>query len=281
MTVSQLLASIPKRKREDGIWLLSSLLGVTRSGLLFNGDRALDESFMKRWRKLWARRLAGEPLQYVVGSAPFYGREFLVSGRVLIPRPETESLVELSLSLLAGKQEARVLDIGTGSGAIAITLKLERPSLQLTATDVSATALGMAKKNATALGAGIDFLKRDLFSPSLQKQAWDLVVSNPPYLDFSKDKVANDVQEWEPRIALEPLRAARIASVKERAAWCAERILLGCSKAEVAFTALELSPRVAAILEKKWRSHERVARAWRAPDLAGRKRFLLVAWKNA
>jgi len=281
LTVSQLLASIPKRKREDGIWLLSSLLGVTRSGLFFNGDRSLDEQFMKRWRNLWANRLAGEPLQYVVGSAPFYGREFLVNGKVLIPRPETESLVELSLSLLAGKQEARVLDIGTGSGAIAITLKLERPSLELTATDISAAALGVARENSIALGAGIHFLKRDLFSPSLRKQAWDLVVSNPPYLDFSKDKVATDVQEWEPRMALEPLRAARIASVKERAAWCAERILFGCSEAEVAFTALELSPRVAAILEKKWRSHERVARAWRAPDLAGRKRFLLVAWKNA
>lgn len=281
MRVSALLAEIPKRKREDAIWLLTFLLSVSRSGLLFNAERELDKKFLSRWQKLWARRIAGEPLQYIVGSAPFYGREIPVNESVLIPRPETETLVELGFTLLAGKQGAEVIDIGTGSGAIAITMKLEHPSWNVVATDISSQALVVAKKNAKALGAAIKFQKKNLFDPSLAKRPIDLVISNPPYLEFHRDKIAKDVQRWEPRMALEPTTSLRVKGLKDRAAWAGERILAGCAASEVAFTALELSPRVAAILERRWKKHSRVVRAWRVPDLAGRKRFLLVAWKHA
>jgi release factor glutamine methyltransferase len=281
LRINALLAAIHKRKREDAIWLLCSLLELNRSGLLFNGDIELDPKFLRRWQKLWARRVAGEPLQYIAGSAPFYGREFLVSPQVLIPRPETESLVELATSLLAGQPEASVVDIGTGSGAIAITLKLEHPAWRVVGTDISAPALAVARKNAAKLGAQVNFQKRNLFDSTLAKQAFDLVVSNPPYLEFKRDHIAKDVQRWEPRMALEPTASLRVGALKDRAAWAGERILSGCAGARVAHTALELSPRVATILERRWRRHPRVQRLWRAPDLAGRKRFLLVTWQHA
>lgn len=281
MTVAALLRAIPKRKFEDAVWLLTAELGVNRSALLLEPARELDEKFLRGWKKKWNRRLGGEPLQYVHGRAPFYGREFLVNESVLVPRPETESLVELSLALMKGRVGAKALDIGTGSGAIALTLKLERPDWKLTATDISSAALAVAKKNGKSFGADVKFRKGDLFAPGLRKEPWDLVVSNPPYLDFSRDAVAKEVRSWEPRLALEPESKQRVRGMADRAAWCGEKILVGCAEAKVGFTALELSARVALALEKRWRKHPRVARVWREADLAGRKRFLLVAWQNA
>jgi HemK-like putative methylase len=243
--------------------------------------RELGEPFLRRWRKDWARRLRGEPLQYIAGSAPFYGREFLVDASTLIPRPETESLVELALGLLPLGRPARVLDIGTGTGAIALTLKLERPELEVTATDISAEALRVARRNGEKLGASVRFRRGNLFFPALRRQGWDLLVSNPPYLDFSRDKVAEEVRDWEPASALQPVASEKVRGMKDRGLWCGERILRACADSRVGFTALELSARGARSLEAAWRAHPRVGKVWRAADLAGRKRFLLVAWKNA
>jgi HemK-like putative methylase len=236
---------------------------------------------LARWKKDWARRLKGEPLQYIAGSAPFYGHEFEVDRNVLIPRPETESLVEAALSLFPAGMPVRAVDIGTGSGCIALTLKLERPQWSVTATDISAAALRVARASAKRLGAEVDFKKGDLFFPSLRKQAWDLVVSNPPYLNFARDKVSPEVKGWEPRLALEPGVKQKVTDLADRAFWCAERLLLGCAEAKVRFTVMELSARGARSMEARWRKHPRVDRVWRQSDLAGRKRFLLVAWKNA
>jgi HemK-like putative methylase len=243
--------------------------------------RSLSDPFLARWKKDWSRRLKGEPLQYIAGSAPFYGREFLVDRSTLIPRPETESLVELALSLIPKGRPARVVDIGTGTGAIALTLKLERPELEVHATDISAKALAVARKNAEKLGAAAEFHRGNLFFPALQRQAWELVVSNPPYLDFSRDKVTKEVREWEPDSALEPSASQKVKELSDRGLWCAERILRACAESAVAFTAMELSARGARSLEARWRKNARVNRVWREADLAGRKRFLLVAWKNA
>ncbi len=281
MTISALLSSIPKNNREDALWLLQSRLDCSRSEIFLQPERKLDAAFLRQWKKDWRERLAGKPLQYIVGRAPFYGREFLVSPGVLIPRPETESLVEICLSLFPEKQTVRVLDIGTGSGIIALTLKLERPDWRVTGTDISAKALTLAKKNAHLHGAEVQWLKRDLFATSLQKEAWDLVVSNPPYLDFAKDFIGPDVKKWEPRLALEPTLSTKVREIKERAAWCGEKILRASSNSRVGYTVMELSPRVAQVLEKKWRRSPRVKRIQRPADLAGRKRFLLVAWENA
>jgi release factor glutamine methyltransferase len=281
LTLRELLASIPKRRRADAEWLMMSSLGLTRSALLLEGARPLDRRFLRRWGRMWERRLRGEPLQYIVGSAPFFGHEFRVSSQVLIPRPETECLVETSLRLLGGEQNAEILDIGTGSGAIALTLKIERPQWRVTATDVSGAALTVARRNARLCGVEVRFRKGSLFFPALQKTPWDLVISNPPYLEFRKDHLSKEVKDWEPSLALEPDASLRVPGLKERAAWCAERILQSCADASVRFTALELSPRVAGLLERRWMKHGRVARVWRESDLAGRKRFLLIAWKNA
>jgi len=281
LTLARLLESIPKKKREDAIWLLLAKLGLKRSELLLGGDRELDSKFLKEWGRDWNRRLNGEPLQYIAGSAPFYGRDFFVNTDVLIPRPETESLVEIALGILPKSGPVKVVDIGTGSGAIGITLKLERPSWSVTATDISGAALAVAKRNAKYLEAPVSFVKADLFPVAWRRRRLDAVISNPPYLDFSKDRVAADVKRWEPRLALEPLNGKQVKGFDDRASWCGERILMSCSLALVGHTLLELSPRVARGLELRWRKHPRVAHIQREADLAGRKRFLLVAWKDA
>ena len=280
MTAQEILGSVSEKKREDALWLLCALLKKNRSEILLNPKIPLGRERVRRWRAWWRRRMGGEPLQYVSGFAPFWGRDFQVNRNVLIPRPETEVLVELALDLFRGAEPVSVLDIGTGSGCIALTLKAERPHWQITATDLSPKALAIAKKNASAIGLSVSLERHDLFSEALRERGFDLVVSNPPYLDFSRDWIASDVKKWEPRAALEPAIQQKIPGIKDRAAWCANRILLACVEARPRYSVLELSPRVAANLERRWRSHSAVERAWRAPDLAGRKRFLLIAWKS-
>jgi release factor-specific protein-(glutamine-N5) methyltransferase len=273
------LAKLDAKDRDEAIWLLSARRRCSKSEVLLSAREPMRAKELTAWRKDWARRAKGEPLQYVARSAPFFGREFFVNRDVLIPRPETEVLVELCLSLLKDKPAARLLDVGTGTGCIAITLKAEAPTFEVVATDISAKALAVARKNAAAFGLEIRLERHDLFSPKLREERWDLVVSNPPYLDFRKDKIAANVRQWEPRGALEPLLSARVEATRDRASWCAERILEACEKNRPSHTALELSPRVAASLERRWKRHPSVQRAWREPDLAGRKRFLLVAWR--
>lgn len=279
MTAAEILAALPKKKREDALWLLSSLLQKSRSEILLSSREPISAGAMKRWKRWWSARLGGQPLQFIVGRAPFWGREFLVRRGVLIPRPETEILVELVLGLFPGQEKIHVLDIGTGSGAIAITLKLERPEWLVAASDISAPALAVAKKNAALFGADVEFFRANLFSPSLQARGWNVVVANLPYLDLHKDKVTAEVKKWEPALALQPEKSQAVKGLSERAAWCAERVLIGCARARPNFTVLELSPRVALLLERRWKKNPAVERVWRAPDLAGRKRFLLIAWK--
>jgi HemK-like putative methylase len=277
--VRSLLGSLPAKKRADGEWLLMEYFRCSRAEL-FLGEKMLAADLERRWKKDWARRSRGEPLQYIVGSAPFYGRDFLVKPGVLIPRPETESLVELTLNLGRGMDAPAVLDLCTGSGAVGISLKLERPSWMVTGTDISSRALAVAKKNSKMLGGAVELKKANLFSPALRAKRWDIVVSNPPYLEYGKDFIARDVKKWEPRLALEPSAKAKVKGIT-RAAWCAERILESCAVASVKFTALELSPRVSIYLFARWKKHPKVSRIWREADLAGRKRFLLVEWSNA
>jgi release factor glutamine methyltransferase len=146
------------------------------------------------------RRRAGEPLQYIRGRCDFYGREFLVDGRVLIPRPETEILVEQAVRRVP--RGARVADVGTGSGCIAITLALERPDLRVLGVDVSAAALALAKRNRDRLGARVSFVVSDLLSAVRRV---DFVVSNPPYIPAADiDALQTEVRDHEPRNALTP-----------------------------------------------------------------------------
>jgi release factor glutamine methyltransferase len=142
----------------------------------------------------------GKPTQYITGRQEFYGREFRVDQRVLIPRPETEHLIEAVLQ--HAPKHARILDAGCGSGAIAVTLALELPQAQVFASDISADALAVARQNATALGARVHFFQSDWLS-AVGDRSFDLVVSNPPYVaEADADTLQREVRDWEPALAL-------------------------------------------------------------------------------
>jgi len=154
----------------------------------------------QRYRETLERVCAGEPAQYVLGHAPFYGREFHVTPATLIPRQETEELVAWVLTVPT--PTLSLLDVGTGSGAIAVTLKAERPGWQVTASDISAAAVQVAQTNAQALAAPVTFVTGDLFAP-VAGERFDVVVSNPPYIDREELAVMDEsVKKYEPQQAL-------------------------------------------------------------------------------
>lgn len=148
-----------------------------------------------------ARRMKREPLAYIVGYREFYGRQFRVTPDVLVPRQETETLVAACLSFCEPEREIRVLDVGTGSGCLAVTLKLERPHWEVWACDLSAEALEVATSNANCLGAEVVFLQSDLFEELPNGLRFDLIVSNPPYV-AEGDALMREVAEHEPHGAL-------------------------------------------------------------------------------
>ncbi|MEO1480418.1 MAG: peptide chain release factor N(5)-glutamine methyltransferase, partial [Bacteroidota bacterium] len=170
---------------------------------------------------LVARRLAREPLQNVTGEAHFYGLALRVEPAVLIPRPETEEVVEAALKTIADADAPWVLDIGTGSGAIALAVKHERPDAEVFAVDVSAEALDVAMRNAQRLGLDVAFVHADLFDPRFTERVenrFDLVLSNPPYVpDDELDTLQPEVRDFEPEGALvtggDPLRFYRALAV--------------------------------------------------------------------
>lgn len=163
--------------------LLGHALGVNRAWLIAHEHDALPPVALASYEKLLARRLAGEPAAYLLGEREFFGRRFRVTPDVLIPRPETELLVELALEKLAPGKPARILDLGTGSGCIAITLALERPDCGVIAVDQSAAALAVAKQNAVHLGAKLGFYSGNWYQALPQDtEKFDLILSNPPYV---------------------------------------------------------------------------------------------------
>jgi release factor glutamine methyltransferase len=153
------------------------------------------------WSSRLARLASGEPLQYVMGKTYFRDHLFAVNSDTLIPRPETEELVDLVLA--HAPENARVLDVGTGSGCIPISLKLERPSLQVEAWDISEGALVMARQNAETLQAAVSFKLQDIFAWPTSAGSWDVILSNPPYVtEGEKKEMANHVLDFEPHLAL-------------------------------------------------------------------------------
>ena len=178
--------------------LLASLCGVARETLIAFPERALDESVRQAFEAACARRTAGEPLAYLVGEKEFFGLSFRVNRDVLIPRPETELLVEVALALIQGRRPPRVLDLGTGSGCIAVTLALRIPGATVTAVDRSAAALVVAHGNADRHGASLRFVRSDWFS-AVSGQ-FDLIVGNPPYVAAGDPHL--DALRFEPTVAL-------------------------------------------------------------------------------
>lgn len=186
--------------RNDLTRALADLLGVDRLRLLMDSDRPLSTLERTEFRLRFERLLGGEPLAYVLGHHEFYGRIFSVDARVLIPRPETEQLVRLALERLP--QNARVFEPCTGSGCIACSLVLERPDLRVSASDVSADALTVARANAQALGARVGFAQGSWWEPA-RERVFDALIANPPYVDRARPELlASSVAEHEPGVAL-------------------------------------------------------------------------------
>jgi release factor glutamine methyltransferase len=195
-------AGVPS-PRVDAEWLLADALGVTRTALYADGATPVAEDAERRFRTTLERRVRREPLAYILGEWGFRRLTLRVDSRALIPRPETEVLVERCLALLAGIAEPRVLDIGAGSGAIALAIADEHPGARVVATDASLGALALAEENRRRVGAGerVELVDGDLFAGV--EGPFDLVVSNPPYVDAAQfPSLQPEVRLYEPREAL-------------------------------------------------------------------------------
>ena len=210
MKVREALASSSERlaaarvesPRVDAETLVAHVLGVRRSELALAPARALGDEELATLEALVARREAREPLAYVLGEWGFRRLTLQVDRRVLVPRPETEIVVERCLDRLVGVAEPRALDVGTGSGAIALAIVDEHAGARVTALDASPGALEVARANAERTGLALELCEWDLFD-GLPEGPWDLVVSNPPYVRPDEiGSLAPEVREWEPREAL-------------------------------------------------------------------------------
>ncbi|MDH3863145.1 MAG: peptide chain release factor N(5)-glutamine methyltransferase [Gammaproteobacteria bacterium] len=194
------LGALSDSPRLDAELLLARVIDVPRSYLFAHPEEPLDAHTVDRFRAVLDRRLAGEPMAYITGIREFWSLELMVTPATLVPRPETELLVDLALREIPRRADWGILDLGTGSGAIAIAIAKERPLSRVTATDVSAEALEVARQNARQLEIpNIEFLSGDWTGP-VQGRTFNVVVSNPPYV--RSDDEALDALHCEPRSAL-------------------------------------------------------------------------------
>lgn len=190
-------------------WLLLHLTADDRTSWLQRLDDRMTEEHWVTYQEWVSRVLDGEPYQYVIGTQEFYGRPFFVNANVLIPRPETELLVEhvLRVGRWFVPEASRIVDVGTGSGAIAVTLALEWEETDVWATDISSAALSVAKQNAQSLNAHVHFLQGNLLEPYIKlcapERNVDILVSNPPYIPLEqRESLARTVLDFEPHTAL-------------------------------------------------------------------------------
>lgn len=182
--------------------LLEYVLGKPREWMLTHDMDPIEPWQAQQYQTLVARRLAGEPMAYLLGHREFMGHDFAVTPDVLIPRPETELLVETALAWLEARPESAVLDLGTGSGVIAVSIALRARQATVTATDASATALQMAVRNAARLGARVDFSQGSWYEALPPRARYDLIVSNPPYIAQGDEHLGQGDLRFEPRAAL-------------------------------------------------------------------------------
>jgi release factor glutamine methyltransferase len=237
--------------RLDAELLLAHALGVTRTQLF----AAPDDEAPSGFEPLLARREAREPLAYVLGEWGFRRLTLTTDRRALVPRPETEIVVERCLALLAGRKEPRVLDVGVGCGAIALAIADEHPSAHVTAVDVSETALALARENAERTGLALELRPGGI---EVAAEGWDLVVSNPPYVGPEElEALQAEIRDWEPRGALVG------EGFQQKLARAARTELL----------VLEVAPRQAAAVARELRelAYDDVCVT---PDLAGKERVV-------
>lgn len=187
--------------RLDAEILLCHVLGKNRSHLFAWPEQALTAEQAERFRSLLQRRAAGEPVAHIIGEREFWSLPLKVSPATLIPRPETELLVERALERLQGLKNPKVADLGTGSGAIALAIASERPDAEITATDFSPEALAVAEENARRLGLRVRFLQGAWYAP-LGTKRFDLIVSNPPYIPQHDPHLTRGDARFDPRSAL-------------------------------------------------------------------------------
>lgn len=183
-------------------YVLDVCFGLSKADILCGAVEEMTAEKAAELNKIFGRLMEGEPVQYVLGRAEFCGRWFSVRPGVLIPRPETEELCAWITADSKASASPKVLDIGTGSGCIAITLQLDMPESKVTAWDISADALDVARENAQQLGANVSFVKQDALNAKPEGE-WDVIVSNPPYIcEKEKKDMAVNVLEHEPHTAL-------------------------------------------------------------------------------
>jgi release factor glutamine methyltransferase len=246
--------------RVDSELLLAHALGLQRIELYTHHDRPLTERERAVARELVRRRGNREPLAYILGEWGFRRLVLKTDARALVPRPETEVVVDRCLALLDGRDRPRVLDVGAGTGAIALSLAQEHPGAQVTAADVSADALALAGENADRLGLQIELVLADL-APG---DGYDLVVSNPPYVHAGElDALEPEVRDWEPHLALvDEGQTERIARAK-----AGEWLVLEVHEGEAAG--------VEALLRELGYAETRVT-----PDLNGKPRVVEGRWTS-
>lgn len=185
----------------DAFLLFEAVTGIRKTEFLLYPNKEIAEPLVDRYLELLQRRKQHEPCQYIIGSCGFYGLDFLVNENVLIPRQDTEILVEKALQ--AAGENAGVLDLCTGSGAIAVAMKAVRPDLSVLAADISEDALAVARQNAERNFCEISFIQSDLFSGIDPEKRFDLIVSNPPYVSEEEyETLMPEVKDFEPALAL-------------------------------------------------------------------------------
>ncbi|WP_287881372.1 peptide chain release factor N(5)-glutamine methyltransferase [Aquitalea sp.] len=202
LTIEQALRCHPLPRLETRMLLQHVRPGLTHARMIADPDLQLTESEVAQFTQLAQRRLQGEPMAYLLGEREFYGRNFRVTPAVLIPRPETEHLVEAALQYVAAVAPMRVLDLGCGSGAIAVTLALEAPAWQVQAVDLSNDAVAVSRDNADRLGATVSFHLGSWYQPLGEQCGFDLIVSNPPYIEKHDHHLEEGDVRFEPRMAL-------------------------------------------------------------------------------
>jgi len=185
----------------DSVWIAEDTLNMTRAALRFEESAQLDSDKLAELNSCLERRMAGEPVQYILRRADFMGLKFYVDKRVLIPRQDTETLVENAIVELQGRSMPKVLDLCCGSGCIGLSIASLVPQAKVTLSDISGDALDVAKKNAKALDAEVVFKHGDLFKP-VGREKFDLIASNPPYIPAADMAVLQKEVRFEPELAL-------------------------------------------------------------------------------
>jgi release factor glutamine methyltransferase len=263
--------------RRTAAWLLTDVLGCDRGQLYAHPERAVPPDAARQFTDRVDRCRAGEPLQHVLGYTVFRGLRLDVSPAVMVPRPETEEVVGAALAMIEEGAAPRVLDVGTGSGCIALALQHERPDARVQAWDVSADALAVARNNADRLGLDVRFDQVDLFDETAEERLArpvDLLVSNPPYIPNDEaETLPAVVRDHDPDVALfagdDPLRFYRALAARAPA-------LCVPGAAVVLETHADYAEEAAAVLENEGLADVRLQE-----DLSGRPRILCARWQGA